>query len=79
MAPLYVAVLDASKDFDKGNHSKLFNKLIDRGCPAFIMYFQCHWHSTPPKHLPPDSVRVLFWDNLMNYMDCQFLYVVHIH
>ena len=33
---MYVTMLDASKAFDKVNHSKLFGKLIDRGCPAFI-------------------------------------------
>ena len=34
---MYVTMLDASKAFDQVNHSKLFTKLIDRGCPSFIV------------------------------------------
>ena len=34
---MYVIMLDASKAFDKVNHSKLFTKLIDRYCPSFIV------------------------------------------
>ena len=34
---MYVTMLDASKAFDKVNRSKLFTKLIDRGCPSFIV------------------------------------------
>ena len=43
---MYVTMLDASKAFDKVNHSKLFGKLIDRGCPAFIVRILYHWYST---------------------------------
>ena len=43
---MYVTMLDASKAFDKVNHSKLFGKLIDRGCPAFIVRILCHWYGT---------------------------------
>ena len=34
---MYVTMLDASKAFDNVNQSKLFTKLIDRGCPSFIV------------------------------------------
>ena len=43
---MYVTMLDASKAFDKVNHSKLFGKLIDRGCPAFIVRILYHWYGT---------------------------------
>ena len=43
---MYVTMLDASKIFDKVNHSKLFTKLIDRGCPSFIVRILYYWHRT---------------------------------
>ena len=43
---MYVTILDASKAFDKVNHSKLFTKLIDRGCPSFIVRILYYWYST---------------------------------
>ena len=43
---MYVTMLDASKAFDRVNHSKLFCKLIDRGCPAFIVRILYYWYST---------------------------------
>ena len=52
---MYVTMLDVSKAFDKVNHSKLFGKLIDRGCPVFIVRILCHWYST--QKLPSDGVR----------------------
>jgi len=33
---MYVTMVDASKAFDKTNHSKLFGKLIDHGSPALL-------------------------------------------
>ena len=43
---MYVTMLDASKAFDKINHSKLFTKLIDRGCPSFIVRILYYWYIT---------------------------------
>ena len=43
---MYVTVSDASKVFDKVNHSKLFTKLIDRGCPSFIVCILYYWYRT---------------------------------
>ena len=43
---MYVTMLDASKVFDKDNHSKLFTKLIDRGCPSFIVRILYYWYRT---------------------------------
>ena len=43
---IYVTMLDASKAFDKVNHSKLFTKLIDRGCPSFIGRILYYWYRT---------------------------------
>ena len=56
---MYVTMLDASKAFDKVNHSKLFGKLIDRGCPAFIVRTLYHWYGSimVPNNLPSDGVR----------------------
>ena len=35
--PAYSCILDASKAFDRVNHSKLFNKLIVRKVPLLIV------------------------------------------
>ena len=40
----YVCMLDASKAFDRVNHSKLFNKLIDRGVPSYIINILMTWY-----------------------------------
>ena len=43
---MYVIMLDASKAIDKVNHSKLLTKLIDRGCPSFIVSILYYQYST---------------------------------
>ena len=43
---MYATMLDASKAIDKVNHSKLFGKLIDSGCPAFVVCILCHRYSS---------------------------------
>ena len=43
---MYVTMLDASKAFDKVNHSKLFTKLIDRGWPSSIVRILYYWYRT---------------------------------
>ena len=41
---VYVAVLDASKAFDKINHWVLFKKLINRGIPIYLVKLLCYWY-----------------------------------
>ena len=43
---MYFTMLDASNAFDKVNHSKLFTKRIDRGCPSFIVRILYYWYRT---------------------------------
>ena len=43
---MYVTMLDASKVFEKVNHSKLFTKLIDWGSPSFTASILYYWYST---------------------------------
>ena len=41
---VYVAFLDASKAFDKISHWKLFQKLIDRNVPMYLVKILCYWY-----------------------------------
>ena len=41
----YICLLDASKAFDRVNHTKLFNKLIARGVPGYIVRLLMNWYS----------------------------------
>ena len=43
--PVYTCFLDASKDFDKINHFKLFRKLLDRKTPIVIVRILLFWYS----------------------------------
>ena len=36
--------LNASKAFDKAKHSILFQKLIDRGVPGYIIRLLIYWY-----------------------------------
>lgn len=42
---MYVAYLDASKAFDRVNHTKLFAKLLKIGAPKWIIRVLCQWYS----------------------------------
>jgi len=41
---VYLASLDASKAFNRVNHVKLFNKVIDRGLPGNIVKILIDWY-----------------------------------
>lgn len=41
---VYVASLDASKAFDRVNHVKLFNKLLEKGLPGNIIKILIDWY-----------------------------------
>ena len=43
-SPVFTCFFDASKAFDKVNHWNLFNKLILRGVPAFIIRILLFWY-----------------------------------
>ena len=60
---MYVTMLDASKAFDRVNHSKLFCKLIDRGCPAFIVRILYYWYST-------QTFTVRWYQGLSVFLQC---------
>lgn len=44
-SPVFVCYLDASKAFDRINHYKLYEKLLKRGIPKFIVCFFMYWFS----------------------------------
>ena len=41
---VYIASLDASKAFDRVNHTKLFNKMLERGLPGRITRVLIDWY-----------------------------------
>ena len=43
---VYVALLDASKAFDRINQSLLFDKLLERQMPCYIVRILVYWYRT---------------------------------
>ena len=60
--PVHCCFLDASKAFDRINHSKLFNKLHQRGVPKYLIAILANWYKTSRT-----SVR---WGNSLSNSFC---------
>ena len=56
--PVYVCFLDASEAFDCVNHWKLFNVMIERKCPAFIIRLLLFWYR--------NQKLFIKWDNVLS-------------
>ena len=44
-SPIYLCFMDDSKAFDKVNHWHLFNKLLNRGVPVYVVRMLLHWYT----------------------------------
>ena len=54
--PVYVCFLDANKAFDCVKHWKLFNVMIERDCPTFIIRLSMFWYKYQKLCMKWDSV-----------------------
>ena len=45
-SPVYACLLDATKAFDLVDHSLLFQHLLDRKAPNFLVRFLLSWYSS---------------------------------
>ena len=53
---VYVAFLDASKAFDKINHWILFQKLIARRVPIYLVKLLCFWYQNQSMYIKCGSI-----------------------
>ena len=57
-SPVYLCFMDASKAFDKVNHWHLYDKLLKRNVPLFIVRLLCFWFSS--------QEFMVKWDNMFS-------------